>query len=814
MTLARKTAATGYVAILLVGLAGCFGVKVVAFHAYETARRHYIQAEQADAEATTRRVQGSLKEIYENLRTLAQLPSVRNIDRHGGNLGSDGRETIQQIYNNLADTISVSEVYIVPADLDPDKIDPVTGKTEEPILMFDQLIVHAGRYATAEDPFAKKDAEQPADDNGPPEIETFEYNQLRDQFKWLRSRYPDSSSIRGMDFPMISGPEIITCDNTKYVKTMLDPDRSGILFSVPFFGPDQKLKGSVTAIILSNAIRKWLPEQNFALVNTGYRYVSRPSEAGQERVSAKWVERAEPDPRLIYSKVMPLSVSDPQSKWELWGGAPDSSFAEGTEALASRFFETAGYGVAGMLTLAGLVCWALVRRNINLVHSSNSVLEKRVVERTAEIRRVATHDALTGLPNRALLHEKIEDALARVRRGETLAVLCLDLDHFKSVNDTLGHAVGDTLLKAVTARLTTCVRETDVVSRLGGDEFVVIQSNVETPEEAGVLARRIIDAIAEPFDVEGHRVVVGMSVGIAIAPTDGIDRELLLRSADMALYRAKSDGRSACRFFEPAMDIRLQERRRLELDLRRALVAHEFTLHYQPLVDAVTETIAGFEALLRWNHPETGMVSPLEFIPLAEEIGLIVPLGEWVLRKACADAMNWPSNIKIAVNLSPAQFKQETLAHTVASALATSGLAPARLELEITESVLLTNSETTMACLHHLRSLGVRIVMDDFGTGYSSLSYLRSFPFDKIKIDRSFVSELGATNDCAAIVKAIAGLGVSLGIETTAEGVETEEQLKGLRAHGCTELQGYYFSRPRPLSEATELLRPKIVAVA
>jgi diguanylate cyclase (GGDEF)-like protein len=814
MTLPRRTAAAGYVTILSVGLALCVGVRVVASHAYEVARGHYLQDEQADAAAAARHVQGSLKEIYENLRTLAQLPSVRNIDRHGANLGSDGRETIQQIYNNLANTISVSEVYIVPANLDPDKMDPVTGKTEEPIMMFDQLIVHAGRYAAADDPFAKKDADDSAAGNEPEEVETFEYHQLRDQFKWLSPRYPNSSSIRGLDFPMISGTEIITCDNTKYVKTMLDPDRSGILFSVPFFGPDDKLKGSVTAIILSSAIRQWLPQQNFALVNTGYRYVSRPSEAGQERASAEWVERAEPDPGLIYSNVMPLAINDPQSPWKLWAGAPDSSFAQGAEARAARFFETAGYGVIAALTLAGLVCWALVRRNINLVRSAKSVLEKRVVERTAEIRRVATHDALTGLPNRTLLHEKIEDALARVRRGETLAVLCLDLDHFKSVNDTLGHAVGDTLLRAVTARLTKCVRETDVVSRLGGDEFVVIQFDLEKPEQAGVLARRIIDAIAEPFDVDGHRVVVGMSVGIAIAPTDGEDRELLLRSADMALYRAKSDGRGACRFFEPAMDIRLQERRRLELDLRRALVSHEFLLHYQPLVDAVTEKIAGFEALLRWNHPEKGMISPLEFIPLAEEIGLIVPLGEWVLRKACADAMDWPADIKIAVNLSPAQFKQQTLVHAVASALAASRLAPARLELEITESVLLTNSEATMAHLHQLRSLGVRIVMDDFGTGYSSLSYLRSFPFDKIKIDRSFVNELGATNDCAAIVKAIAALGVSLGIETTAEGVETEEQLKHLRTHGCTEFQGYYFSRPRPLDEATELLRPKVAAVA
>jgi diguanylate cyclase (GGDEF)-like protein len=812
MALPGKT--TGYVAILLVGLALCVGVRSVASHDYETARGHYIEASQADTAAAARRVQASFKDIYENLRTLSLLPSVRNIDRHGANLASDGRETIQQIYNNLANNISVSEVYIVPQDLNPDKMDPATGKLEEPILMFDQLIVHAGRFAAADDPFAKKDDDKPADANEPPEVETFEYDQLRDQFDWLRPRYPDSSAIRGLDSPMISGPEIITCDNTRFVKTMVDADRSGILFSVPFFGPDSKLKGSVTAIILSSAIRKWLPDENFALVNAGYHYASRPSETGQERNSARWVAQGKADPGLIYSDVVPLAVNDPQGGWMLWAGSPDASFAQGAEARAERFFEIAGYAVVAALTLAGLLCWALVRRNMSLVRSAKSVLEKRVVERTAEIRHIATHDALTGLPNRAFLHEKMEDALARVRRGEMLAVLCLDLDHFKGVNDTLGHAIGDTLLKAATARLMTCVRETDVVARLGGDEFVVIQSDLEKPEQAGALARRIVDAIAAPFDLDGHQVVVGVSVGVAVAPTDGGDRELLLRSADMALYRAKSDGRGACRFFEPAMDIRLQERRRLELDLRRALAVQEFTLHYQPLVEAASEKIVGFEALLRWNHPERGMIPPLDFIPLAEEIGLIVPLGEWVIRQACADARLWPDEIKIAVNLSPAQFRRQTLVHSVASALAASGLAPTRLELEITESVLLTENETTLSILHQLRSLGVRIVMDDFGTGYSSLSYLRSFPFDKIKIDRSFVGGLEATNDCAAIVKAIAGLGASLGIQTTAEGVETEEQIKHLREHGCTEFQGYYFGRPLPIGQTAELVRPTIAAVA
>ena len=410
---------------------------------------------------------------------------------------------------------------------------------------------------------------------------------------------------------------------------------------------------------------------------------------------------------------------------------------------------------------------------------------------------MARHDALTGLPNRVLFREEMEKALVRVARGETVAVLCLDLDHFKSVNDTLGHPVGDGLLKAVAERLLACVRDTDTVARLGGDEFAILQAGLDKPESAAILAQRLIDDVCEPYDIDGHEVVVGASIGIAIAPSDGDHPDQLLKNADMALYRAKSDGRRLYRFFEREMDARLQARRALELDLRKALADGEFELFYQPLIDLRTESISGFEALLRWNHPERGLVSPAEFIPLAEEIGLIVPLGEWVLREACLEAAKWPRRMKVAVNLSPVQFKRRNLAPAVVRALSASALSANRLELEITESVLLLEDDATVKTLHLLRGLGVRISMDDFGTGYSCLSYLRSFPFDKIKIDRSFVRDLAEKEDCAAIVRAVAGLGASLGITTTAEGVETVEQLAQVRAQGCTEAQGYLFSRPR-----------------
>jgi diguanylate cyclase (GGDEF)-like protein/PAS domain S-box-containing protein len=433
------------------------------------------------------------------------------------------------------------------------------------------------------------------------------------------------------------------------------------------------------------------------------------------------------------------------------------------------------------------------------------VTERKQAE--ARIAYMAHHDALTGLPNRVLFHQRLDEALVRVAPdGDSLAVLCLDLDHFKSVNDTLGHPIGDLLLRQVAERLGKCLRKSDMVARLGGDEFAIVQTPLPEPEEASRLARRLIETVSLPFDLDGHEAVVGASIGIALAPDDGEDSDALLRNADMALYRAKSEGRGTSHFFEPEMDRRLQARRLLEIDLRKAYAQSEFELFYQPLVNLKSGRVSGFEALIRWRHPERGLVSPAEFIPVAEEIGLIVPIGEWVLHEACREAATWPGDIHVAVNLSPVQFRSRGIVQAVLSALGCSGLAPRRLELEITESVLLGETDLNIATLHQLRSLGVRIAMDDFGTGYSSLSYLRTFPFDKIKIDRSFVREMVERPDCVAIVRAVAGLGASLGIATTAEGVETVEQLERVRAEGCTEVQGYLFSAPRPASELAALL--------
>jgi diguanylate cyclase (GGDEF)-like protein/PAS domain S-box-containing protein len=424
-----------------------------------------------------------------------------------------------------------------------------------------------------------------------------------------------------------------------------------------------------------------------------------------------------------------------------------------------------------------------------------------------QISHMARHDALTNLPNRTLFREQLEQALRLVKRSDQLAVFCLDLDHFKEINDSLGHPIGDALLMQVGRRLSECVTENDTVARLGGDEFAIVQFCKDCePSAVASLASHIVEKISTPYDIAGHQLVIGVSIGISLAPEDGKNPDELLKNADLALYRAKADGRGTYRFFETGMDARAQARRVLELDLRAALQRDEFEVYYQPIRDVVMDRIVAFEALVRWNHSLRGMIAPVNFIPLAEETGLIVPLGDWVLRQACLDAAGWPEDVDVAVNLSPIQFKNPNLVSSVRAALEASGLSAHRLELEITESVLLQNSEATLAVLHELRGFGVRISLDDFGTGYSSLSYLRSFPFDKIKIDRSFVSELATRDDSMAIVRAVTGLGKSLGIVTTAEGVETAAQFELLRREGCTQAQGYLFSRPVPASEVGKML--------
>jgi diguanylate cyclase (GGDEF)-like protein/PAS domain S-box-containing protein len=431
-----------------------------------------------------------------------------------------------------------------------------------------------------------------------------------------------------------------------------------------------------------------------------------------------------------------------------------------------------------------------------------------ITERTRaeeKIRHLAHYDALTDLPNRALFHERLRQELASAAADRQLAVLYIDIDEFKSVNDSLGHMIGDELLKSVARRLSACIESSDFVARLGGDEFAIVKTGVKDPDEVADLAQRALDAIRAPYDCLGHQVTSDASIGVALAPQHGTNLDQILKNADLAMYAAKSAGRRTWRFFEPVMDAHVRARRQLEIDLRKAIADQALEVYYQPCLSLLSDKITGCEALVRWRHPQRGMISPVEFIPIAEETGLINELGEWVLAKACLEATTWPDGINLAVNVSPVQFKSGTLALKIVSALAASGLPAHRLELEITEAVLIRDDEAALDILHQLREIGVQIALDDFGTGYSSLSYLQRFPFDKIKIDRCFVNDLAEAGG-SSIVQAVVNIAAARHMKTTAEGVETERQQQLLRGLGCTEMQGYLFSAPKPADELREIL--------
>jgi diguanylate cyclase (GGDEF)-like protein len=423
-----------------------------------------------------------------------------------------------------------------------------------------------------------------------------------------------------------------------------------------------------------------------------------------------------------------------------------------------------------------------------------------------KIAHLAHYDGLTDLPNRILFRERLEQSLKAIRPGEQLAVLYIDIDEFKSVNDALGHPVGDELLKGVAGRLRGCLREGDVAARLGGDEFAIIQTAIKDRSETTWLVDEIHSAIRQPLECMGHLITTDASIGIALAPRDGVDLDQLLKNADLALYGAKADGRRTYRFFEAGMDQRARARRSLELELRQAISDGSLETYYQPVVNIEEDKISSCEALLRWRHPERGMISPAEFIPIAEDSGLINQLGLWVLNTACAEAATWPDHVRVAVNVSPVQFRSPSLALNVAAALAACNLPASRLELEITEAVLIRDDEAALDMLHQLRKLGVRIALDDFGTGYSSLSYLQRFPFDKIKIDRSFIKDIAGPGASSSIVQAVVNIAAASDMTTTAEGVETEQQRNLLYILGCTEMQGYLFSPAIPAAEVRRLL--------
>lgn len=798
----RRHVAAGFAVIGIVGIIS----SVSGFNSWQRslnlALDHYRTSQHAGAVVVADRVQNAIQSIYANIRTLSLLPGTRTVDRHAEQLSQEAHLTFQQVYNNLADSVSVSEVYVLPATLDPDRIDPVTGRPEEPVLMFDQLIADDGLRPSYLPPDVDWLTRNPKD----AQIERFEYLEMKKQLEILKQLYPTSRTFSPLKVPMLVSRELITCDNRYYVNSHDDADRMGLIFTVPVYGEDQQLRGAVSAIILTRALNALLPAFDFALVNAANGFSTAQPGTGQQWIWSAEVRRAQPASGLLYSQVLPIRADVIGSSFALWVGRSDRLFWESADARGANTAAIFASILGGIVLLAMALTWALIIRHFRQAHRMNAELEMRVAERTAEIKFIATHDALTGLANRHRLTECLDELLGEGNAGR-VALLCLDLDNFKAVNDGFGHPAGDQMLRQVALRLRGAVTDRDIVARLGGDEFVVLQVGETTPAAIEALARRIVDVIREPFDIDGQIQHVGASIGIAVAPTDGTCSEILLKNADIALYRAKGDGRGTFRFFEPAMDASLRARQALEIELRRAVEAEEFVVHYQPLVSASEERVNGFEALVRWQHADRGLVGPSHFIALAEDIGLIGRIGRFVLQRACHEARNWPEHCKVAVNLSPAQFRNKSLAADVVAALDSSGLAPHRLELEITESALLDTTADTLAILHQLRTLGVKIAMDDFGTGFSSLSYLRSFPFDRIKIDRSFISEIASNRECQSIVRAVAALGQNLGMTTTAEGIETLEQLLLVRAQGCTDLQGYYFSKPMPAADIPAYLR-------
>ena len=664
--------------------------------------------------------------------------------------------------------------------------------------MFDELIVDAAsRVDEAERDSLVEGAEE--------EVEIYEYREFAAQVRWMRENFPRRESIDGLNVPMIGSKSLITCDNSYFIHTGLDADRMGILLSVPFYGPDGAFKGLVAAIVLDRALAAALPGENTVLYNQAYGY-SLETDLTDVEASRPFFESGRRDPELLFSETYDLDVPDPKGSWSIWVARPNAEFDTAPEASAARSFELTGMLILVVLTVLAGAIWAQFRRQRSAAERHASELELKVAARTDEIARLALTDPLTDLPNRAMMRMHL-DQIASHAAGNAFAVLCVDLDRLKTINDTLGHGAGDAYLATAASRMREAVGARGIVARWGGDEFVITLEGRELSMQAEVVASEILDVLTQEMVVEGQAWTPGGSIGIAVAPHDGTDSDELLNRADRALYRAKADGRGRVLRYDSTLDEMDHQRRRLEQELVDAVEQRQFVVHYQPMVEADTGDLVGFEALVRWQHPTRGLVLPSEFIPVAEETGVILDIGDVVLEETCRTAVTWQDPIRVAVNLSAVQVAQSDLPQRIASILRTTGLPGDRLELELTESMLLDASPATLARLAMIRQLGVRVALDDFGTGYCSLSYLQVFAFDRIKIDRSFVADLEMRPTCLAIIRAVTQLAESLGMKTTAEGVETRRQAELLARLGVTELQGFLLGRPEPEAVVTDRAR-------
>ena len=806
----------GPIVILGVMAALAAGVRYNEHRARNVALDDYRRQSREEAGHVAAKVEGSLRSLFEGARTIARLPGVRAIDRHAKAFDGDARRTVQEIYNNLASSVALSELYIVPVDMDPDAIDPETKQAQTPITTFDELIVERN----ADQPKAEVEHESKVE-----EIEIFEYRLMKKQLAWFRERCPSESSIQGLNYPVLCGPEVITCDNTRYSPSRPnDKDRSGLVFSVPFFAPDGTLKGCISAVILTAALQDLLPSGEYALRAAGHDYTVVGRGDGPASEHLPEINRGDAADGLLCSFTSKLQFADAESPWLLWRGRSDAVFNGLPEMAAARRVATVSYAGVGVMAISGLVLVLVLARHLEMSRRQRDNLEKEVGERTKELSELALTDKLTGLPNRALITDRLEQTMAHAaREGDArYALLFLDFDRFKVINDTLGHEAGDRLLIGIADRLRSTLRMCDSVgrfdvtgstaARLGGDEFVVLLGDLAEAADADKVAERLVRALSEPYEIAGQQVISTASIGVVRGDIRYERAAEVLRDADTAMYEAKAAGKGRYMVFDGAMRERILRRAALERDVREAANRNELFLHYQPVVKLEDGRIESVEALVRWRHSEFGLVSPGEFIPIAEESSAIARVTDWVVRAACAQVAFWRSSIgkdrtpRVAVNISRAQLSAPNLPEQLAAIAGEFGLEPAALCLEITETAIMRDQKSAVAALKRLKAAGFHLALDDFGTGYSSLSTLHQFPLDTVKLDRSFIANSGMGREHAALVHAVVSLAANLGLNVVAEGVETPDQLAALQALDCQFAQGYLFGRPGAPERIVEML--------
>lgn len=774
------------VASLVVGIAGVTAAGfclTVAQWQLNTAWNVHVERIDTDMQVKGERIGYRLQFIADNLRTIAFTPSVRRVASGEQLLTPLDFDNVKQVVAKLSSKFEGSQVYVTPSNFNATRLDPNTGALPAPAICFNCSKIQNATDST-KITFAS-------------EIQTVTQSQRQtmvEQSAWLHDQFPSRALFKGLDAPVISSGRVEAFAVAQTAKKQTE--NTHIVFSVPYYNHAGLYAGLVSAAIPNQSFTKIVPYGPYAIESPKSEYISTPLATANAAPSwhpSFW------DSGVVdttFASRYDITASDPRGQWSLQARYGAISFYESPEYLLIKQYAMWAVGMAALLTALG-IAWVVA------AHRKAKTLKHN-----------ATHDALTGLPNRVLLQNLMQLSLSdSIRKKSAATVLYLDLDKFKLVNDTLGHHVGDMVLQEAAKVIGASIRSNDVLARMGGDEFVVLMRDCADPADAMTVASRIIDNLNKPLHIDGHTINIGTSIGISVLRGENQSPDEIIRCADLALFRAKTEERGSYRFYEPDMDAERLRRRQLEMDLRNALKNDQLVLHYQPIVNAESGEIASCEALVRWIHPERGLIPPLQFVPLAEEMGLITKIGEWVLNQACRDATLMPKAMKMAVNVSVQQIKNPSFPLQVVAALNNSGLAPSRLELELTETIMASGDEVVLQSIKQLRDIGVRIALDDFGVGFSSLSCLKDFEFDRIKIDRSFLQNIERSKE-AAIFHAIANMGIELGVATTAEGVETAEQLETVMAQGCTEVQGYFFSKPKPIHEVTAFVeahkvRPK-----